>query len=121
MLSFRIWFLAQLFNAILSVITFKELGVIMIPFALVGGIPAIFLYHLFVWLLKLRSIKGKGALAAILVIFPASTCLCAYCTIKVLGDSAPLNEFLIIPAVATMLAVLCLSRSVLNVNANTAQ
>jgi hypothetical protein len=109
----RIWGIAQIIHALFC-LAFGELGVFIIFFALLGGLPAIPIYYLLMLLARTAPSKAWTTILMLLLL-PACTVLCGYVTIRMMdsGWEDGLEVFLIAPAAATILAVLIDRYSVL--------
>lgn len=112
-LSLRIWFLAQLLNAVISLLVFREIGLFVTIFAFLGGLPAILMYW-FVLMLTQRMVNSASlALFILTIAFACCTAFCALITMAYFGLSHDEGcKFIIAPVLATMFSVLIHAHSI---------
>ncbi len=113
MLNLKIWGVAQTINAIISLILFREVGLLEMPFALIGGLPAILFYAL--WLTYLSKSNMTSLLKAITtyIVLTISTSICAIgVAILIEGFDTEITPFIIVPALATIISVTIFLRDI---------
>ena len=79
MVEIKIWGIAQAIFAAICCVSFGIGAAIIVPFAVVGGIPALLLYIVWLTIAQRLSISEKAVLGWSLLIMPVCTGLCSLC------------------------------------------
>lgn len=108
MLHVKIWFVAQLLNFVICLFFFGVAAIIIAPFALLGGLPLIWVFWMIGWIVSEATHSKAYALTTLSIIFPLCTAIAAWLTANYLSiDNGSEEKILIaVPAIATAISVL---------------
>lgn len=108
MLHVRIWFVAQLLNFVICLFVFGTAAIIIAPFALIGGLPLIWVFWLIGWIVSEITHSKAFALTALSIIFSLCTAIAAWVTANYLsiGNGNEEKMLIVFPAIATTISVL---------------
>ncbi|NDC41422.1 MAG: hypothetical protein EBZ77_07730 [Chitinophagia bacterium] len=107
MLSFRIWFFAQLLNAVLCTFVVGELVLFVCIFSFIGGSPALGLFWLANKVPEKLSIPPLFQVVLAAAIMVAATGACSFSVLYLFDSSAADRELLLLaelPLLATAVA-----------------
>lgn len=114
MIGHKIWGTSQLLNALILVIAYQIIGAVVAAFAVLGGIPALLVFVIWVDIARCINMPGWLSLILTLVIFPLATAICAFGMRHLMGDhSNELLMFCIIPICTTVVSVLIYSKRIM--------